>query len=185
MPLPTMLLLYRFWLGEICICCKPCPTWRRDAWLTNCTPNDSHVSVFLYFWYSTRKIHSHNFQTLRVGHFACHFLFLLVLLWKEFNSHSFVDTLHFSHSLSSLPVIFYFFYLFIYFLSNRGWLLNSRKRQLFHLHIQHAMCCLFEWQTQVSSSEAAVCGFCLSILLHNIINWTHETNIIIYYNIII
>ena len=26
MPLPTMLLLYRFWLTEICICCKPHPT---------------------------------------------------------------------------------------------------------------------------------------------------------------
>ena len=51
------------------------------------------------------------------------------------------------------------------FLSSRGRLLDSRKRRLFCLHIQHATRCLFERRTPVSSSEAAVYGFCLSISL--------------------
>ena len=38
---------------------------RRDAWPTNCTPNDAHASAFLYFWYSTHKTHLHHFWTLR------------------------------------------------------------------------------------------------------------------------
>ena len=43
------------------------------------------------------------FSNFEVGHFAHHFLFLSVLLWKEFNSHSFVVTFH----LSCAPPVFY------------------------------------------------------------------------------
>ena len=64
-PLPTMLLLYWFWLTEICICCKPRPTRDETCDRQNCTPNDAHTSTFLYFQYSTRKTHSCHFQTLR------------------------------------------------------------------------------------------------------------------------
>ena len=118
---------------------------RQDAWPTNCTPKNVHASVFfLYFRHSTLM----NFE---VGHFACHFLllsfFLLVLLWNI--------QLHCHIS----------FLLFICFLSSQRWLLDSCKRQLFCLHIQQATHCLFEWWTLVGSSEAAVCGFCLSISL--------------------
>ena len=51
------------------------------------------------------------------------------------------------------------------FLSNQRQLLNSRKCQLFCLHIQHTTHGLFEQRTLVSSSEAAVCRFCLLISL--------------------
>ena len=51
------------------------------------------------------------------------------------------------------------------FSSSRGRLLDSRKRRLFCMHTQHATRCLFERRTLVGSSEAAVCGFCLSISL--------------------
>ena len=51
------------------------------------------------------------------------------------------------------------------FFSSRGRLQDSRKRRLFCLHIQHTTRCLFERRTPVSSSEAAVCEFCLSISL--------------------
>ena len=45
------------------------------------------------------------FSNFEVGHFACHF-FLSLLLWKEFNSHNFVVTFHFSCSLSPPPVFY-------------------------------------------------------------------------------
>ena len=45
--------------------------------------------------------------------------FLLVLLWKEFNSHNFIVTFHLSFTGSPL----------VLFLSSRVWLLNLRKRQ--------------------------------------------------------
>ena len=51
------------------------------------------------------------FSNFEVCSFAHHFLFvsffLSVLLWKEFNSHSFVLTFHFSRSLGSPPDFFY------------------------------------------------------------------------------
>ena len=52
MSLPTMLLLYQFWLTEICICCKPRPT--------NCTPNDPHASVF----YTSSTLHTRHIRTI-------------------------------------------------------------------------------------------------------------------------
>ena len=46
------------------------------------------------------------FSNFEAGHFAHHFLFLSLLLWKEFNSHSFIVTFHFPHSLGSPPVFY-------------------------------------------------------------------------------
>ena len=121
---------------------------RRDAGPTNCTSNDAHTSVFLYFQYSTRKIHLRHFLNFRVGHFARHF-FLSVLLWKKFNSHSFVVTFHLSFIRFTTCFI----------LSSRVRLLNSHERQ-------HATCSLFERWIPVGSSERAVCGFRLSVSLN-------------------
>ena len=68
MPLPTMLLLYRF-LADRNL------NMRRDAGPTNYTPNDAHTTIFLYFRYSTRKILFAPFLNFKVNHFARHFLF--------------------------------------------------------------------------------------------------------------
>ena len=110
---------------------------------TSGTPHARHIRASFELW-------SRAFCTSLLVSF-----FLLVFLWKEFNSHSFVVTFHFSRLFGSPPV----------FLSSRGWLLDSRKSWLFRLHIQHTTCCLFECRTPVGSSEAAVCRFCLSISL--------------------
>ena len=50
------------------------------------------------------------------------------------------------------------------------WPHASQVSHDFPYNMQHATHCLFEWQTPVGSSEAAVCWFCLSILLHKDIN---------------
>ena len=95
-----LFLLYQFWLAEICICHKPCPT--RDE------THDLQIALsrmlMLLFFSILPAFHMQDTFTLvwnfEVGHFACHFLFLpsflLVLLWKEFNPHSFVVAFHFS-----------------------------------------------------------------------------------------
>ena len=80
---------------------------RWDVWPINCAPNNIHASVFLYFRYSSRKTYSCNFRTLKQGILlvtSC--FFLLVLLWKEFNSHSFIVTFHLSCSICSPPVFY-------------------------------------------------------------------------------
>ena len=132
---------------------------RRDSWPINCTPKDAHASGFFSI---LPALHTQDTFMLilnfEVGHFACHLLlsvFLLVLLWKEFNPHSFLVTFHFS--FMCLTTCFSF-----------SWvrLLDSCKRRLFCPHIQHATHCLFERQTLDGSSEVAVCKFCLSISLH-------------------
>ena len=83
---------------------------RRDVWPTNCTHKDSHASIFFYTSGTSHARYIHTRFNFEVGHFTCHFLllsfFLLVLLWKEFNSHSFIVTFHFSH-LSGSPPVFY------------------------------------------------------------------------------
>ena len=88
-----LLLLYQFWLAEICICHKPRPT--RDKM---CDPQIAppralmlpFFSILLALYTQDTFVLVLNFE---VGHFACHFLllsfFLLVLPWKEFIPHSF------------------------------------------------------------------------------------------------
>ena len=94
-----------------------------------------------------------NFE---VGHFARHFLFLSFCVAMKG-----IQFIQLRCHISFLS----FTRLTTYFLSSRIRLLNSRKCRLFRLHIQHTTRCLFERRTPVCSSEAAVCGFCLSISL--------------------
>ena len=140
--------------------CRP-----KFAYVTNPVPPETrHVTnklhsqgcscfyFYLYFRHSTCK------TQLWETPFCSSLLassFRLVLLRKELIPHSFIVTFH-SYRSSAHHL----------FLSSRGWLLYSCKRRLFCRHIQHATHCLFEWWTPASSSEAAVCGFCLSISLH-------------------
>ena len=137
------------WLTEICI-------WDETRGLQIALPMTLTLLFFLYFRYSTQKIHSCQFWTSRsVILLITSCFFLLVLLWKEFNSHSFIVTFHLSFTRLTTCL----------FLSSSVWLLNSRKRQ-------HATHRLFERWIPVGSSETAVCGFCLSLSLHFLIKIT-------------
>ena len=105
-----LLLLYQFWLAEICICHKPHPTRDEIHDLQISPPRTLMFPFFSIF----PVLHMLNTFTLvlnfEVGHFTHHLLllslFLLVLLWKEFIPHSFFVTFHFSHSSSSPPVFY-------------------------------------------------------------------------------
>ena len=113
-----LLLLYQFWLGEICIYHKPSPT--RDE------TRDLQIALqkrsCFHFFYISSTPHAKDaracFELLgrpfRSSLLASFFLpsFLLELLWKEFNPHSFVVTFDFSfvrfttNSLQVLPFNF-------------------------------------------------------------------------------
>ena len=130
---------------------------RWDAWPTNYTPRTLMLRIFFIL----PALHMQdtfmldlNFQ---VGHFACQFLLLSSFWLATKGIHSTQLRCHISF-LS-------FVQLTTCSLSSRGRSLDSYKHQLFCLHIQYAIRCLFEWWTPVISSEAAVCGFCLSISL--------------------
>ena len=153
-----LLLLYQFWRAKICICHKPYPTRDETCDLQIALPTMLMLPFFFYTSSTPHTRHSRTGFELWGRPFCSSLLassFLLVLLWKEFNPHSFIVTFHF-------PCLF--IQLTTCFLSSRGQLLDSWKRQLFCRHIQHATR-LFEWQAPVGSLEAAVCGFCLSISL--------------------
>ena len=119
---------------------------------TSGTPHTRHNRARFKLW-------GRLFRSSLLASFFFFFFFFFFLLWKEFNSHSFVVTFHSSRSFVRLTTSF---------LPSRGRLLYSRRRLLFHLHIQHAICYLFERQTPVGSSEATVSGFCLSISLQSV-----------------
>ena len=104
-----LLLLYQFRLAEICICLKPCFT--RDVTrdqqillprmlmllffsILLLLPHARHICASFELW-------GRQFCSSLLASF-----FLLVLLWKEFNSHIFIVTFHFSHSFSSPPVFY-------------------------------------------------------------------------------
>ena len=159
MPLPTMLLLYWFWLTEICMCHKPRPT--RDKmcdlqialqWRSYC-----RFSIVPVLYTQDTFTPFFNFE---VGHFDHHFFFLsfgAAMKGSQFTQ------LYCNIWLLSFTTCF---------LSGRGRLLNSRKCRLFCMHIHHSTRCLFEQWTPVGSSEAAVSGFCFSILLrYSCKNW--------------
>ena len=152
MPLPTMLFLYRFWLTEIYICHKPCPAKDKmhDLQIT--------LPMTLSFFFTSGTLHTRYIRTIfRVwGRPFCSLLFVSFFrcCYERNSSHTaslshFISLIHSAHHLFFYPAMD-----------------NSHKRRLFHLHIQHTTHCLFEWRTPVSSSEAVVCGFCLSISLH-------------------
>ena len=161
-----LFLLYQFWLGKICICHKPSPT--RDE------THDQQIALpkmlMLLFFSILPVLHTPKtlalVLNLEVGHFARHFLLLSFWCCYERNSIHIVSLSHFISLVCSAHHQF--------FLSSQGQLLDSRKRRLFCLHIQHTTCCLFKRLTPVGSSEAAVCGFCLSISLHKFISHSNE-----------
>ena len=105
-----LLLLYQFWLAEICICHKPHPTRDKTCDLQIALPK----MLMLPFFSILLVLHTQDTFTLvlnfEVGYFAHHFLllsfFLLMLLWKEFNPHSFIVTFNFSHLFGSPPVFY-------------------------------------------------------------------------------
>ena len=87
---------------------------RGGTWPTKCTPQRRSCFRFSIL----PVLHTQGTCALvlnfEVGHFTRHFLlfssFFLVLLWKEFNPHSFVVTFHFTRSSGSPPVFFVFFF---------------------------------------------------------------------------
>ena len=119
-------------------------------------------SCFCFFFYTSGTPHARHIRThfelwggpFRSSLFASFFLLFGVAM-KGIHS----TQLRFHISFIS------FIRLTTCFLSSRGWLLDSRERRLFCLHIHHASHCLFEQWTLVCSLEAVVCVFCLSILL--------------------
>ena len=161
MPLPTLLLLYRFWLTEICICCKPHPTRDKMHDLQIELP----TTLMLLFFYTSGTLH------------ARHICAIFELWGRLFCS----SLLFFSFGVATKGIQFTqlrchisflsFTWLTTCFLSSCGRLLKSCKRQLFCLHIQHATCYFFEWRTPVGPLEVAVCRFCLSISLQK--TYTH------------
>ena len=149
MPFSTMLLLYPFWLTEICICHKPHPTRDEMRDLQIALP----MTLMLPFFYTSRTLHvSHIHAIFELwGRPFC--LSLLVSFGVAMKGIQFTQLRWHISFLS-------FTRFTTCFLSSRGRLLNSHKHQRFHLHIQHATN-LFEWWTLVGSLEAVVCGFCL------------------------
>ena len=129
---------------------------RQDTWPTNYTPKDTQA-IYTFGIPHERQIRTRFELWGRPFHSSLLSAFLpFDVAMKGINS----TQLCFHISFLS------FVQLTTCFLSSRGQLLDSRKHWLFCLHIQHATHCLFERHTQVSSSEAAVCMFCLSISLH-------------------
>ena len=102
-----LFLSYQFWLAEICMCHKPRPTRDETRDLLIAPPR----TLMLPFFSILSAFHTHDTFALvlnfEVGHFARHFLllslFLLLLQWKEFISHSFVVTFHCNPSSGSPP----------------------------------------------------------------------------------
>ena len=104
--MPRLLHLYQSWLAEICICHKPCPNRDKMHELQIALPRTLMLPLFsilpVLHMQDTLALVS-NFE---VDHFTLASFFLLVLQWKEFNSHGFVLTFHFSCSLGSPPVFY-------------------------------------------------------------------------------
>ena len=104
MPLLTMLLLYRF-LADRNL------HMRRDVGPTNCTPNDPHASVFFFFFVFPLLYMQDTFVpflNFKVGHFACHFLFLsfgIAMKGIQFTQ----LPCHISSLLHSVHHLFYFY----------------------------------------------------------------------------
>ena len=142
-----MLLLYQFWLTEICLCRKPRPIRDEMSDLQIALP----MTLMLPFFYTSGNLnarHLHHNQT-EMGHFAHHFLFLS--FGVAMKGIQFIQ-LH-------CRILFLSFTRFTTcFLSSCGRWLNSCKCWLFCLHIQHATR-LFEWWTPVGSLESVGSAF--------------------------
>ena len=138
-----LLLLYQFWLAKIYICYKS-PRQETRRVTNKLYPQEWSSFRFSYFR------HSCSVLNFKVGPFACHFLLLSVFFLVLSHFISLVRPAH---------------HLFFVFLPSRGRLLDSHKRRLFCLHMHPSIHCLFKRRLLVSSSEAAVWGFCLLISL--------------------
>ena len=162
--MPRLLLLYQFKLAEICICHKPCPTRdeMRDLQIahprtlmlpfffyTSGTPHGRHFCTCLELW--GRPFHSSLLS------FSLPSFLPFKVAMKGIQSTQLCCYISFFSRLFGSPPVF---------LSSQGRLLDSHKRWLFCLHIQHTTHCLFERRTPIGSLEVAVCGFCFSISLH-------------------
>ena len=137
---------------------------RWDTWPTNCTPKDAHASV-LGGGLTSGTPHARHVCTrfelwCRPFHSS-----LLASFFLPFGVA--MKGIHSTQLHCHISFLSFVQFTTCFFLSIWEWLLDSHKRQLFCLHIQHATHCLFEQQTPVNSSKAAVCRFYLSISLHS------------------
>ena len=148
MPLPTMILLYRHWLTEICICRKPRPTRNETRDLQIALPPMLMLSFSILPVLYTQDTFA-PFSNFEVGHFARHLFLSFGVAMKRIQFTQLRCHISFL-SFTRLTTCFF---------SNRWRFLNSRNRRLFCLHIQHVTRCLFECRNPVGSSKAAVCGF--------------------------
>ena len=104
-----LLLLYQFWLAEIGICHKPRPTKDETHDLQIALPR---ILILPFFFYTSGTLYARQIHAcfkLWGRPFCLSLLasfFPLVLLWKEFNSHSFIVTFHFSCSFGWPPVFY-------------------------------------------------------------------------------
>ena len=134
---------------------------RWDAWPTNCISNNPHASIFFYTSSTPHAKHICTSLELWDRPFCLSLLAFFHFFGVAMKGIQFTQLC--CHILFLL-----FARIITCFLSNRGRLLDSRKCWLYCQHIQHATRCLFEQWTLVGSLEAAVCGFYLSISLHDI-----------------
>ena len=113
MPLPTMLLLYRFWLTKICICRKPRPTKDETHDLQIALP----TTLMLPFFYTSGKTH---FSILLARHICTIFEFwvwpfclsLLVSFFRCCYERNSIHTASLSHFISLIHSVHHlFFYL--------------------------------------------------------------------------
>ena len=103
-----LLLLYRFWLAEICICHKP--RQRQDARPTNCTSKDAHASVFSILLTSHTQDTFVLVLNFGVGHFARHFLLLYFFPLYCYERNSF-HTASLSHFISLIRLAHHLFFI--------------------------------------------------------------------------
>ena len=109
MPLSTILLLYQSGWPKFAYVANPippetrCVTYKLHSQRRSCF----HFSILPVLYTQDTFTLFSNFE---VDYFARHLFFLSFILslwlWKEFNSHGFVVTFHFPHSLGSPPVFY-------------------------------------------------------------------------------
>ena len=150
-----LLLLYWFWLTEICICHKLCPTRDETHDLQTAHP----MTLMLPFFCTSSTLHTKHIRPIFElwGRPFCSSLLVF------FSFGGAMKGIPFTQLCCHISFLLFTWLITCFFLSSRGC-----KCRLFCLHIEHATRCLFEWRTPVGSSEASVCGFCLTISQQNL-----------------
>ena len=105
-----LLVLYQFWLADICTCHKPCPT--RDE------SHDLQIALsrtlMLPFFFILPVLHTQNTFVLvsdfEAGHFACHFLFVS-FFWFCYERNSIHTAVSSSHFISLLHLAHHLFFI--------------------------------------------------------------------------